>query len=344
MKAVVKTGPISGGLELVEMERPVPQPGEALVAVTAAGICGTDVAIWQWKEAVVGQYRAEFPLVPGHEVGGRVVESSTGLFAPGTVVGINPQIVCRLCQFCVEGHQTLCVNRVFLGGGVNGGWAEFMCVPESNLYALPEGTDPDLATLMEPLAVAAHAVLERVQPEPGDVIVITGAGPIGLSTLIFALDAGAAQVFVTGISADASRLDLVKQLGGIPINVNEVDPVAVVRQAQADGADIVYETSGSHVVFSQALSLSRRGGRVALIGLAAMATEVVTTPIVLRELTVSGSRGYNETTWNKLVRVLPRIQDQALKLISHRLPLDRFDDALNMVAGAANVRKILLVP
>jgi len=344
MKAVVKTGPVDGALELVDMDRPVPRQGEALLAVTAAGICGTDVAIWKWKEAVVGQYGARFPLVPGHEIGGTVVESTTGAFAPGTIVGVNPQISCRVCRYCVEGRPTLCIDRVFLGGGVNGGWAEYVCVPEANLYPLPEGTDPEMATLMEPLAVAAHAVLERAQPEPGDVVTVIGAGPIGLATLILALDAGAATVFVTGIGSDTERLALAEQLGGIPINVDETDPLAVVRHAQADGADIVYETSGSHLVLEQALSLSRRGGRVTLIGLAAHPSEAVTTPIVLRELTVLGSRGYNETTWNRLLRILPRVQAKALRLVSHRMPLAEFGEALAMLSGTQSANKIVLTP
>ncbi|MHA6693459.1 zinc-dependent alcohol dehydrogenase [Homoserinimonas sp. A520] len=344
MRAVVKTAPVDGALELVELDRPVPKPGEALLAVTATGICGTDVAIWRWKEAVVGQYGARFPLVPGHEMGGRVVESTSGAFSVGTVVGVNPQISCRVCQFCAEGRPTLCVDRVFLGGGVDGGWAEYVCVPETNLYALPDGVDADVATLMEPLAVAAHAVLERAKPEPGDTVVVIGAGPIGLATLILALDAGAGEVFVTGIGADTARLALAAELGGIPINVDEQDPLAVVRNSQADGADIVYETSGSPLVFGQALSLSRRGGRIALIGLASVPSEAVMTPIVLRELTVLGSRGYNETTWNRLQRVLPRVQQRALMLVSHRMPLSEFGTALDMLAGGHGANKILLVP
>jgi threonine dehydrogenase-like Zn-dependent dehydrogenase len=350
MKAVVKTAPVDGALELVELARPVPKHGEALLAVAAAGICGTDVAIWRWKEAVVGQYGARFPLVPGHEMGGRVVTSTTGAFAVGAIVGVNPQVSCRICQFCVEGRPTLCIDRVLLGGGVDGGWAEYVCVPETNLYALPDGVDPDIATLMEPLAVAAHAVLERAQPEPGDTVVIIGAGPIGLATLILALDAGAATVFVTGIAADAGRLALAAEIGGIPINVDEDDAVAIVRQAQADGADIVYETSGSPLVFGQALSLSRRGGRIALIGLASAPSEAVMTPIVLRELTIIGSRGYNETTWNRLQRVLPRVQQQALMLVSHRMPLAEFRTALTLLAGSSGAagvngaNKILLIP
>lgn len=344
MKAVVKTGPVDGALELRELSRPTPAPGEALIAVSAAGICGTDVAIWRWKEAVVGQYNAQFPLVPGHEMGGTVVESTTGALAIGTVVGVNPQIACRTCQYCAEGRPTLCIDRILLGGGVDGGWAEYVCVPEENLYALPADTDPQIATLMEPLAVAAHAVLERAQPEPGDIVTIIGAGPIGLATLILARDAGASKVFVTGIGSDTERLALAAELGGIPINAEESDPLAMVREAQADGADIVYETSGSHLVLPQALALSRRGGTIALIGLAAQTSEAVMTPVVLRELTLLGSRGYNETTWNRLVRVLPRVQEQALRLISHRLPLEEFETALGLLTGPRNANKILLVP
>ncbi|MDI2098887.1 zinc-dependent alcohol dehydrogenase [Ruicaihuangia caeni] len=344
MRAIVKTAPEPGALEFREVETPVPQPGQALIKITGAGICGTDIAIWRWHEQIVGQYNAIFPLVPGHEMAGTVVESTTGELAPGTLVGVNPQIACGRCEYCAVGRSTLCVRRVFIGGGINGGWAEYAVVPEKNCFAVPEGCDPAVAPLMEPLAVAAHAVIERVPPVPGDLVAVIGCGPIGLLTLVLARNAGASNVVVTGTGADAARLELARELGGIPVNIDEADPVDVVRSLGWDGADIVYETSGNPAVPEQAISMARRGGRLALVGLASRPSELLMTPIVLRELELIGSRGYSESTWNALLRVLPAVHVDALKVVSHRMPLTDVETALELLTSSRSANKILLVP
>lgn len=344
MRAVAKLRAVDGAMELIDIAAPEPKPGEVLVRIEAAGICGTDVAIRHWYEAVVGQYAPTFPLVVGHEFGGTVVEgASDRRLAPGTLVAVNPQIACGRCEYCNLGRPTLCVNRRLMGGKIDGGWAEYVSVPERNLFALPPGTHPAISAPAEPLSVATHAVCERVVPQPGDVVVVIGAGPIGLLCLVLALAAGASKVFVTGIGADRARLDLARKLGGIPIDVDAEDPLAIVRDAQADGADIVYETSGSHAVITQAVSLARRTGRIGLIGLCHCESHFLLTPLVLREISLIGSRGYNDTTWTVMMRVLPSIEEKVLALVSHTMPLARFEDALSLVESK-EANKVILLP
>ena len=342
MKAVLKLAPADGALSVADLAEPTPRPGEALLRIAAAGICGTDVAIWHWYEAVVGQYAPSFPLIIGHEFGGHVVHD-TPRFPAGTLAAVNPQIACRRCYYCNLGRPTLCIDRRFMGGKIDGGWTEFACLPEDNLYAFPDGTDPALSCLAEPLCVATHAVIERVPPAPGDTVAVIGAGPIGLLCLVLALHAGARNVFITGVGADHARLALAERLGGIPIDVEAQDPGPIIRAAQWDGADVVYETSGSAAVLAQAAGLARRGGRIGLIGLCHGESRLVTTPLVLRELELIGSRGYNDTTWAAMMRVLPAISAELLSLISHRLPLDRAEDALRLVESRAGT-KVLLTP
>lgn len=341
MKAFVKLRPIDGAVELRDMPQPVRRAGWAIVKVTGAGICGTDVAIWKWREAVVGQYAPDFPLVIGHEFGGTVVESER--FPAGTLVAVNPQIACGRCAYCHRGRPTLCIDRKLMGGRINGGWTEYVAVPEQNLYALPAGTRPVIAALAEPLSVAVHAVVERVAPRQGDVVAVIGAGPIGLLCLILARQAGASKVLVSGIEADAERLKLVEALGGVPVNVARENLDDRLRSFQSDGADVVYETSGSHVVAEQAIGIARRGGRIGLIGLCHAPSTFVSTPIVLKELELIGSRGYNDTTWEEMTRILPAVQDDVVKLVSHELPLARAEDALRLVE-ARQANKIILLP
>lgn len=342
MKAIVKLRPEPGAMALIDLAQPVPAPGEVLVKITAGGICGTDVAIWKWHEAVVGQYKPSFPLIVGHEFAGVVVGNGTsGRVKAGDTVAVNPQIACGHCHYCGQGRPTLCNDRKLMGGRINGGWTEYVCVPEQNLYVLPSGIDAGVAPLLEPLSVATHAVIERVPVHAGDVVAIIGAGPIGILCAILALAAGASKVFVTGVAADARRLSLARELGAVTVNIDEQDPMVVLARLQADGADVVYETSGVAAVLAQATAMARRGGQVGLIGLCHGPSELKSTPIVLRELALIGSRGYNETTWAIMMRILPSVVGSVSKLISHNVDFSDFERALRLIEGREGMKVIL---
>lgn len=341
MKAVAKLAPQPGAMAVIDVAPPQPKDGEVLVRIAAGGICGTDVAIWKWHEAVVGQYAPKFPLVVGHEFAGVVEQSSAMTVPPGAVVAINPQIACGHCRYCAMGRPTLCDDRRLMGGRIDGGWTEYVSVPIHNVHVLPAGTDAAVAPLLEPLSVATHAVLERVPVQAGEVVVVIGAGPIGLLCARLALAAGASKVIVTGVAADAQRLRMAEVFGAVAVNVDAVDPWVALRAMQPDGADVVFETSGVAVTLEQAISLARRGGRVGLIGLCHGASTFKSTPIVLKELALVGSRGYNETTWELMLRVLPAVAADVQRLVTHELGLDEFERALQMVERREGTKIIL---
>ena len=342
MKAVAKLRAEPGAMSVIEKEPPSRAPDEVLIRIGAGGICGTDVSIWKWREAVVGQYAPTFPVVVGHEFSGTVVEAPSGSkLKPGAVVGINPQKGCGACRYCDLGRPTLCDSRRMMGGHIDGGWTEFVSVSEKQVHAVPEGIDPAVAPLLEPLNVAVHAVLERVPVRSGDIVAVIGAGPIGLLTGLVALHAGARDVMITGVGADAARLALAEQLGMIPVNVDERDAVAAVKALTPERADIVYETSGNAAVVPQMLDLAGKAGRIGLIGLCHGPSQVITTPAVLKELELIGSRGYNDTTWRLAMRVLPAIAGSLKPLITHELSFDEFETALQMVERREGLKIIL---
>lgn len=341
MKAVAKLKPEPGAMALIDIDPPVRQPGEVLIQISAGGICGTDVAIWKWHEAVVSQYAPQFPLIVGHEFAGTVLASDSPRVQPGAVVAVNPQIACGHCRYCGLGRPTLCDDRRLMGGRINGGWTEWVSVPEWNVHPLPNGVDSAVAPLLEPLSVATHAVLERVPVRAGDVVVVIGAGPIGILCAILALSAGARHVMITGVGEDAGRLDIARQIGAVAVNIDAEDPFKRLQALQADGADIVYETSGVASTLEQAVAMTRKGGSVGLIGLCHAASTVKSTPVVIKELALIGSRGYNETTWTLMMNVLPRVQRDVLRLITHRVGFEDFGQALEMVARREGIKIVL---
>ncbi|MFZ2295742.1 MAG: alcohol dehydrogenase catalytic domain-containing protein [Polaromonas sp.] len=345
MKAIAKLKPEPGAMALIDVDKPVRKTGEVLIRISAGGICGTDVAIWKWYEAVVGQYAPSFPLIVGHEFAGTVLEvdSTSTRVKLGATVAVNPQIACGHCHYCGLGRPTLCDNRRLMGGRINGGWTEFVSVPEWNVHPLPHGIDSAVAPLLEPLSVATHAVIERVPVRSGDVVVVIGAGPIGILCAILAVAAGASKVMVTGVAADKTRLLLAKEIGAIPVNIDEEDPMSALRKLQADGADIVYETSGVAATLNQAIDMTRKGGSVGLIGLCHGPSTFRSTPIVLKELALIGSRGYNEATWTVMMNVLPNVASDVLRLITHQVEFRDFERALKMVESREG-SKIVLRP
>lgn len=341
MRSVVKLAAEPGEMAVVDRPAPVRAPDDVLIRIAAAGICGTDVAIWRWHEAVVGQYAPTFPVVVGHEFAGHIVEApeGSGLVA-GMLVAINPQIGCGRCKYCGQGRPTLCDRRKLMGGHIDGGWTELVSVPVQQVFPLPEGIDPAVAPLLEPMAVAVHAVLERVKVRSGDVALVIGAGPIGLLCGILALQAGAAKVVITGVGVDVDRLALARELGMVPVDVEAADPASELGRL---GADVVYETSGNAAVTEQALALAGKAGRIALIGLCHGPSTFVTTPAVLKEIEVIGSRGYNDPTWRLVMEVLPAVAQQIVRLVTHRYTLEQFEEALQAVANREGI-KVLLEP
>lgn len=343
MKAIAKLRPESGAMSLIDVPKPERRSGEVLIRISAGGICGTDVAIWKWHEAVVGQYAPTFPLIVGHEFAGTVVESDSARVRPGMVVAVNPQIACGHCRYCGMGRPTLCDDRRLMGGRINGGWTEYVSVPEWNVHPLPEGIDSAVAPLLEPLSVATHAVLERVPVRSGDVVAVIGAGPIGILCATLAIASGARHVMVTGVAADVGRLRMARDIGAVSVNIDEQDPISVLRTLQTDGADVVYETSGVASTLDTAVAMARRGGSVGLIGLCHGASVLKSTPIVLKELALVGSRGYNETTWSLMMNVLPSVVTDVLRLVTHEIQFSDFQRALEMVERREG-SKIILRP
>ncbi|WP_198174264.1 zinc-dependent alcohol dehydrogenase [Mesorhizobium xinjiangense] len=209
------------------------------------------------------------------------------------------------------------------------------------VYRLPDSVDAAIAPLLEPLAVAVHAVFERAPVCSGNVVAVIGVGPIGLLSGKLALHAGASDVLITGVAADRARLDLARSLGMIAVDVSEADPIAALRRVALAGADVVYETSGDAAVVEQALGLAGKAGRVGLVGLCHGPATFVTTPAVLKELELIGSRGYNDPTWCLMMRLLPALAPAIMKLVTHQLLFEEFEQALGLVERREGMKIIL---
>jgi len=311
MKALVLEE--KGILSLREIQTPAPREGEALIRVQAAGICGSDLP------RVFGGQAYFYPLIPGHEFSGEVVEVGEKEDEEwiGKRVTVYPLIPCRNCRYCEAGQYELCDNYGYLGSRQNGGFAEFVVAPVENLVLLPSCVSWEEGALSEPGAVTLHA-LRRVHPEMGDRVAVFGLGPIGLLCGIWAKLGGARML--TGYDVDEQKFPLARASGF---------DLTLSPAGEKEEVDLAIEASGSRRALLDALGIVRKKGKVLLVG--NQEGEVVLKPqeisIVLRhELTILGTWNSDfsslDSDWERLLELEERGKVSLSPLISHRISLE----------------------
>ena len=346
MKALVKAKP-EAGLELKEVEEPKADPRGLLVRVRSAAICGSDVHIYDWDPA----YRfMRLPLIIGHEFAGEVVEVGKDVgkglsgFKPGDRVAINPCVPCWNCRMCRSGRIGICYNWSLLGVHMNGGFAEYAAIPEGigGIYRLPEGVSFDEGALLEPFCVALHA-WERSGAGPGDTALVIGPGPIGILTAAALKAAGLSKVFVTGVSADAARLECAKAMGAdFAINVDEEDPARIIKEnTDGEGVDFLFEASGSPGALARALESLHKGGKAILLGIHPTSVSLPVNEVVRGEKELIGSYVYNDGTWRRALDLVSRGRIDLERLITHRLPLEEGAEGLRAAKEKRAVKVVL---
>lgn len=329
MKGFVFEGP--GEVHL----RDVPEPRlddqhDAIVAVEATGVCGTDLRIVGTPPLLAGRPGA----VLGHEIVGRVIEAGSKVgVAPGVRVVIEPNVVCGSCAYCFEGRSNLCRSLRHLGTHLPGGFAERVVVPGTCLVPIPDRMPLAQAILAEGLACVLNAT-RRAELHPGKTAVVFGAGPIGMLFLAVLRSAGLSRVVVTELSP--ARAVIARQRGALAtVIADNVDVPEAVHSLLPEGADLVIDTVGT--LLADAIETVRPGGRIIVFGLADEA-EVVIRPTLIakREISIQGSY-ITHGLFHPALRLLESGQLDVDDLLAQVFPLDRIDDAfaLALQRGAA---------
>lgn len=344
MKAIVKSGP-KLGIDLVDFEEPQVADDEVLIKVKFASICGTDLTIYEWIPEVMSGYNINFPFIMGHEFSGEVCEVGSRVqgFKKGDRVTANPVLSCGRCFFCEEGRPSICDDRLTLGIGINGAFAEYVVVPFKNVYKLPERVSFEEGALIEPLCVAVHAT-EQVHIRCGDTVAIIGPGAVGLLMVLVAKASGASQIFIIGTNIDEQRLRIAIDLGAnVAINIEKENPLKIIRDFTGGlGADVVFETSGSHSAVPQAINLARKGGKIGLIGLPHKFSEIETSHITLTEKELIGIRAYSRSTWKRSISLMANERINLKPLITHSLPLIEAEKGFNLMKEKKAIRTLLV--
>jgi L-iditol 2-dehydrogenase len=325
MKAFVLQQPHDLRLE----ERPIPtiDRDEALVRVRRVGVCGSDVHYWD--RGRIGPVVVRGPMILGHECAGEIVEIGEDVadLRVGDRVTLEPGVPCGRCEYCRAGHYNLCPDVVFFATPpVDGAFCEYVAHPATSCYRLPDEVSFEEGAMCEPLSVGVHAV-RRAGIGLGDSVLITGAGTIGLVTLMAAQAAGAAATIVTDVQPN--RLALASELGATATaDVRSQDATALVQDVtQGRGADAGIECTGVSAAMLTGLMSVRSGGTLVWVG---MTDDEYTIPAVVairRELDIRGIFRYHHT-YPAAIDLIATDRAEVARLITHRFPLDDLPEAM----------------
>lgn len=332
------------GLEFQEVPAAQPPgPGEVILKVEAAGICGSDVHAYEWT----GGYEfmePRMPLTMGHEFSGRVWRTGTGTgFRGGERVCVIPMVACGACRNCRAGDARNCLNREGIGLTRDGGFAAEVRIPAACCVALPDAVDAELGALVEPLGVGAEAVLTG-QVGLGDTVLVMGPGTIGQAIALFARKAGAARVLISG-RADAPRFEVCRALGFTELlDVAEAPLHELVMQATGGRpVDVVLEATGVPATLNDGIGVLKKGGICVAVGIHAGAVTLPLTEFVRNRHQLRASHGAERRTWDRVVAHLAAGPEGFRPMITHRMPLERGIEGFELSRQRA-ASKVILTP
>src|SRR6184192_185349 len=339
MHAIVKEKR-APGLKVTTVPKPTAGPGEVLIAVRHAGVCGTDLHIADWDAWAQGRLKP--PLVVGHEFAGEIVALGDGVteLNVGQLVTAEGHIICGHCLQCRTGNGHICRNTRIIGVDRDGAFAEFIAMPATNVLAL-DGIPTEIGAIMDPMGNAFHTVLTA--EIPGSNVFVAGCGPIGCFAVGIARAAGAAKVIASDVNA--KRLALAQRMGAhLTIDATRDDVVRVVlAETGGEGADVVCEMSGVPSALHQAFAAVRLGGRVQLLGIPKGEVPIdFASEIIFKGITVYGVIGRKMyDTWNQMRRYLSAGLVDPRPVITHQFPLAKIDEALAAIRSG-DAGKIIL--
>jgi threonine 3-dehydrogenase len=338
MKALVKSRR-ERGLWMEDVPIPAIGPNDVLIRIHTSAICGTDMHIWNWD--AWSQKTIPVPMTVGHEYAGVIAEIGSEVegYQVGDRVSGEGHIVCGHCRNCRAGKRHLCPNTVGVGVNRPGSFAEYLSLPASNLFKLPDGISNDLAAIFDPYGNAAHTALSFNMV--GEDVLITGAGPIGCMATAISQFVGARNVVITDVND--FRLDLARKLGATrTVNVAREDLKSVMAElGMTEGFDVGLEMSGNGPAFKGMLDGMANGARIALLGIFSEDVAIDWGQVIFKGLQLKGVYGREMfETWYKMAAMIEGGLDIS-PVITHRFPIDAFRQGFEIM-GSGQSGKVLL--
>ncbi|MGO2355985.1 MAG: L-threonine 3-dehydrogenase [Marinomonas foliarum] len=327
------------GIWMTDAPHPECGHNDVVIKISKTAICGTDMHIYQWDEWA--QNTIPVPMTVGHEFVGEITEIGPEVsgFNIGDRVSGEGHITCGHCRNCRAGRRHLC--RTTLGVGVNrtGAFAEYLVIPASNAFKIPNNISDDMAAIFDPFGNATHTALSF--DLIGEDVLITGAGPIGAMAAAIAKHVGARNVVITDVND--FRLDLAKKMGATrTVNVSRESLKDVMNEIDMhEGFDVGLEMSGNDTAFRSMLECMNHGGKIAMLGIPGKDTQIDWNQVIFKGLIIKGIYGREMyETWYKMVAMLQSGLDIS-PIITHRFHVDEFQQGFDTM-GSGKSGKVIL--
>ena len=337
MDAIVK--PTAGpGLELRRVPVPEPKPGEVLIKVHKTAICGTDVHIYNWDPWA--QLHIKPPMTIGHEYVGEIAalgEGVTGLKIGQRVSG-EGHITCHRCRNCHTGNIQWCKDTIGVGVDRDGAFAEYVCIPETNVIIIDENLPEDVVAFFDAFGNATHTAL--MFDLIGEDVLITGAGPIGIIAAGICKFAGARRVIITDLND--YRLELARKMGvDAAVNTSREDlPQVMKKQGLTEGFDVGLEMSGSGAALQQMIGAMRNGGKISLLGISNKPVSMDMNTIITKGLTLQGIYGRKMDNWHQMSYMVQGGLDLT-PVITHRFHYTEFEKGFEAMNSGKSGKVVL---
>lgn len=340
MRAVVKFKKGPGNIKLMEINEPKVGPGQIKIQIKFAGICGTDLHIRK------DEFWCNPPVVLGHECCGIITEigeNVIGFQIGDRVTTETAAVVCGQCEFCMSGNYLMCHERLSIGYGVDGGFAEYLVVRKEIVHKIPDKVTMQEAALSEPAAVAYHSVFDYSNIKPDQTIVVFGPGTIGQLVAQVVRTMGA-KVILCGTAKDSMRLKIAENLGIETLITDKIDvPKNIMDVTDGLGADYVFDCSGAGPAITQGINSLKKQGTLIQVGLTATSITLDYGVLPMKEISIRGAFGHINSSWHGALKMMDRNQINVIPLISRELVLEDWEEAFNL-AEDLDAIKVLLHP
>jgi len=338
MKALVKSKR-EPGLWLEDIPKPTIGINDVLIQVRRAGICGTDLHIYNWDEWA--QRTIPVPMAIGHEFVGEIVETGANVndFHPGDIVSGEGHVTCGRCRNCLAGRRHLCAHTMGVGVNRPGAFADFIAVPMTNIWRHSPNVDLDVAAIFDPFGNAVHTALSF--PVLGEDVLITGAGPIGIMAAAVVRHAAARYIVIT--DKNPYRLELAHKMG-VTLAVDTAEtplPEVQTKLGMHEGFDVGLEMSGQAAAFREMIANMSHGAKIAMLGIPAKEMSIDWTTVVFNMLTIKGIYGREMyETWHKMTVLIESGLDVS-GVITHRMGWRDFEAGFEAMATGESGKVIL---
>ncbi len=316
---------IDKNLENRTVPTPEPKPDEVLIRIRAAGICHSDV---HYRDGVSSV--DSLPITLGHEVAGKIEKlgSNVSNFRVGDRVCLNYMITCGKCKYCVQGTEQFCVEGKMIGKNIDGGYAEYIAVPTRGIFKLPDSVSFAHASVMMCSSSTSLHALKKTRFKEGETIAIFGLGGLGISALQLARVFGAKEIYA--IDIDDKKLETAKEMGAIPINSQNVDPVEKIMElTNGDGVDVALELIGLPLTMDQGVRSLARFGRLGLVGISDNNFDISSYEAICREKEIIGVSDHLLSEIPYLLELAEQGKLDLSKVVTKIVPLE--SDAINDV-------------